>query len=512
MYLRANYAYYLYTLVPCLIDKSPIVLPVYIRLSDFQNIHDSSKIYYAIIIKIIEEIVSACRHLQSSDELARLHTGASTLCTLWSTDKEILSVLEKLRKLTADEYIEKVTNSFSATGSITASFLASCIDYESTNVCEIKRHETPSFQNIVDTCERLLRPFDGKLLILFDEVGSISKSFFKNLDSGDSFFETLMNQFRTLPYVRTKLAVYPHSYSDILKETRYGDVIELECDVTNNNTQYRNFMTKTVSLVERYIEKAAGIKCRAEEVFDISVENQILIEQLINASEGNMRRLVHLLDSSMSFSFSRCRGIDRVEVSDVLESLARQGAEMESLYQDVDKDFLGRLAKVCRSRSTYRFTFPNKSTLVNKYTNMSEEYNVINIKQAGSGRQSTVYSFDYAYCIYKDIPTHYVKDSEKIDKSRSSISGDPIKRIAQLSDELLIQSDMRGKIEGKIVFIGKDFQSGFVETAENESYFITMDSVIKSDKKDRFHIGEKVRFIPTKLNGTTLLAKEIEIL
>ena len=71
---------------------------------------------------------------------------------------------------------------------------------------------------------------------------------------------------------------------------------------------------------------------------------------------------------------------------------------------------------------------------------------------------------------------------------------------------------MRGKIEGKIVFIGKDFQSGFVETAENESYFITMDSVIKSDKKDRFHIGEKVRFIPTKLNGTTLLAKEIEIL
>ena len=149
---------------------------------------------------------------------------------------------------------------------------------------------------------------------------------------------------------------------------------------------------------------------------------------------------------------------------------------------------------------------------MNKYTNMSEEYNVINIKQAGSGRQSTVYSFDYAYCIYKDIPTHYVKDSEKIDKSRSSISGDPIKRIAQLSDELLIQSDMRGKIEGKIVFIGKDFQSGFVETAENESYFITMDSVIKSDKKDRFHIGEKVRFIPTKLNGTTLLAKEIEIL
>ena len=43
MFLRANYAYYLYTLVPCLMDGSPIILPVYIRLSDFQNSRDASK-------------------------------------------------------------------------------------------------------------------------------------------------------------------------------------------------------------------------------------------------------------------------------------------------------------------------------------------------------------------------------------------------------------------------------------------------------------------------------------
>ena len=45
MYLRANYAYYLYTLVPCLLDDSPIVLPVYIKLSDFQNVRDPEQIY-----------------------------------------------------------------------------------------------------------------------------------------------------------------------------------------------------------------------------------------------------------------------------------------------------------------------------------------------------------------------------------------------------------------------------------------------------------------------------------
>jgi hypothetical protein len=512
MYLRANYAYYLYTLVPCLLDSSPVVLPVYIRLSDFQNMHNSENIYYAIIVKIIEEIVSICKHLQSTDELYRLHTGACTICSLWSTDKELLQILEKLRKLTADEYIEKVSKSFTTEGSITASFVELCTNYESTDVCEMKRRDKPSFQNVVDTCQRLLSPFSGKLLILFDEVGSIDKNFFKNTDGGDSFFETLMNQLRTLPYVRTKLAVYPHSYSDILKETRYGDIIELECDVSNNNVQFQNFMVKTVSLIERYIEKSYGEKCHAEDVFKISREDQILIEQLINASEGNMRRLVHLLDSSMTYAYSRCHGTDRITVEDVLESLARQGAEMEGQYQDTDKEFLGRLAKVCRSRSTYKFTFPNKSTIVNKYTSLSEEYNVINIRQAGSGRQSTVYGFDYAYCIYKDIPTHYVKDSEKIDKSRSSVLGEPIKRVAQLSDEILIQSELRGKIEGRITYLDKESLNGFVEGSDNQSYFITTDAVIASGKKVRFHVGDRVRFIPSKLNNTTLTAREVEIL
>lgn len=512
MYFRANYAYYLYTLVPCLIESNPIVLPVYIKLSDFQNIHDPEKIYYSIIVKIMEEIVAVCRHLQSAEELARLHTGAKTLTGLWSTDHDFVQVLKKLEILTADEYVETVTNGFSANGSIASDFLKLCTDYENQTVNEIKRHKTPSFQDVVDTCDRLLSPFNGKLLLLFDEIGSISKTFFKHTDEGDSYFETLMNQLRTLSYVRTKLAVYPHSYSDILKETRYGDVVELECDVTNGDTQYTAFMTKTVSLIERYIEKSSGYKCNAEEVFDLSITNQLIIEQLINASEGNMRRLVHLLDSSMNIAYTRCHGNGRVTLDDVNESLRKQGEEMESQYPDADRDYLVSLAKVCRTRSTYRFTFPNKSTLIGKYTNMSAEYNVVNIRQIGSGRQGTVYSFDYAYCIYRDIPTHYVKDSEKIDKTRSNIHGEPIKRVAQLSDELLVQSNIRGKLEGKIVFLSEGNRIGFVETPDGSTYFITMDSVVSSDRKKQFSIGERVRFIPVKLNSDSEMAASVEIL
>ena len=225
-----------------------------------------------------------------------------------------------------------------------------------------------------------------------------------------------------------------------------------------------------------------------------------------------MRRLVHLLDFSMNIAYTYNQGKKRITLNNVLEALRKQGEEMENQYQDADKTFLTNLAKICRTRSTYNFTFPRKSSIVGKFTNMSEEYNVINVKQAGGGRQGTVYNFDYAYCIYKDIPTHYVKDSEKIDKTRSTLYGEPIKRVAQLSDELFAQLDVRGKIEGKITFLGKDKQSGFVSDDDGKSYFVSMDSVIATDRKAKFRVGDKLRFIPSKLNDDTFIAAEVEII
>ena len=45
MFLRANHAYYLYNLVPRIIEQTELILPVFIRLSDFQHIKEPSKIY-----------------------------------------------------------------------------------------------------------------------------------------------------------------------------------------------------------------------------------------------------------------------------------------------------------------------------------------------------------------------------------------------------------------------------------------------------------------------------------
>lgn len=188
---------------------------------------------------------------------------------------------------------------------------------------------------------------------------------------------------------------------------------------------------------------------------------------------------------------------------------------MESKYQDGDVDFLNRLVRVCRSRSTYRFSFPYKSNVLNRYTNRSAEYNIINICQAGTGRQGTVYSFDYAYCVYKDIPTHYIKGSEKLDKTRSNRTGESIKRVAQLSDEIMIQSDVRGKVEGSVVFLFGEGKSGSVRGNDGKEYILLTQFLIESDKKKPLHTGSKIRFLPSLIPGNENaipLCTDVEIL
>lgn len=178
MYLRANHAYYLYTLVPCLNADEEIVLPVYIKLSSFSNIQKPEDIYSAIIINIVEEIAGVCKHLQSSLELVKLHKGATSILGLWPTNKSISQVLGRLQKLTAEEYVTTVTDGIKGSAGASAQFVDVCVDYTKNVVQEVKRRDRPSFQCVVDACNKLVLPFNGKVLFLFDEVCSINKSFF----------------------------------------------------------------------------------------------------------------------------------------------------------------------------------------------------------------------------------------------------------------------------------------------------------------------------------------------
>lgn len=509
MYLRANHAFYLFSFVASLLNGDELILPIYIRLSDFQMIKDSTAIYDKIIMKILETMLEVCDSLKSASELEKLHKGYSSLTIMYPNyEKSLGEMATKLSMLSAKEYVESVSKELKSEGGLAGKFLNICSSYGNKKMTEIRYTKNLEFDEIVEAYNILLEPFNGKLLILFDEVDSLNKSFFRE-DNAAAPFESLMNQLRTLPFIHTKIAIYPNSPADILTETRYGDIIELEADVFSSD--YEVFLNKTLALIEKYLKRAVGKEIQAEELFDITKDNVRVLEQMIYASGGNMRRLVHLLDMAMNNAYKLNRGQDKVKETDVIVTLKEQARKIESLFSYSEIELLSDIAQVCKARATYRFTFPNRSVSLAKFTNKSEEYNVVNLVEIGSGRKSTTFEFDYAYCVYKDIPTHYIKGSERIDKTRSRKEGEKIRKVTRITDALIEQAVIPGKIEGIIQYLTADHTNGFVETEGGKSYFITKEWIIGDDQNKRMITGNKVRFVPVTYGGSDY-AREVELL
>lgn len=510
MYLRANHAYYLYTLVASIIDESSLVLPVYIRLSDFQHISDPIQIYNAFIVKIIEELSSIYISLQSATRLAQIHNGVMNLPqNIMITDSKLSSLFSELKKLTAQEYIQKIQKELGFEGKTKPQFFEASAYYKKTEAVEIKEKRTPGISDVQIAYEKLLKSSNGKIILLIDEAGSINKSFFKETDQ-PSMFEILMNQLRTCEFIRTKIAIYPQSYSDILTETRYGDVVNLQEDITDEQG-YLSFTNRAVSLIEKYISKAIDEPTNLNDIFDDNDKEDegYVLEQIINASSGNMRRFVQLLDLSMIEAFNENQGKGKANVNHALSALKQHALSMERLFNDLDKEFLSSLVTTCRSRATYKFQFPNKAPILWKFISKSSEYNILSILESGTGRRGTIYSFDYAFCVYNEIPTHYIKDTERIDKTRSRKRGNWIEKVTKISEELIKHASLPGKLEGDIIWINND--RGFLKGEDGNEYYWSRSNVIADDESKPIIHGKRVRFYPIKLEDV-FMARDIEII
>jgi hypothetical protein len=509
MFLRANYAYYLFNLVPRLIDDTEIILPVFIRLSDFHNIKEPDNIYKEIIIKIVEEISTVYLTLQNAKTMCNIHCGMKKLPRDVFFENKIEKTTKHLLKLGAEEYFSKISSELNFDGDFSHSFFKASAKFHKSQVEEIKHKKNPGIKDIVLAYETLLKDSGGKLLILIDEAGAVDRSFFKS-SSNDSFFEILMNQLRTADFIRTKIAVYPNSFSDILTETRYGDIIMLE-ERMDSNQSYLQFRQKVLSIIENYINvENERILIKASDIFNLNKSNyNDCLEQIINGSGGNYRRLIQLLDSSMNEAFIRDGGFSKIEIVDAHLALKKHCESYLSTFTDTEKEFINNISKACRNRGTFKFKFPNNAPLLYKYMTKSEEFNIVKISEAGSGRKGATYSFDYSYSLLQDIPTHHLIDTERIDRNRSLISGIWINRVANVTQEILAQTEIPGKLEGELSWY--QGQAGFIKSDDNVDYFFTKDNIISDDSNKKIWIGKRLRFYPS-LIGETKVAWEIEII
>ncbi|MGF6904602.1 hypothetical protein [Paraburkholderia sp. GAS348] len=508
MYLRANHAYYLFSLLPTLESGEPVILPVMIRLSDFQHLNTPQEIYRSIIIKVIEELTSIYEHLQNVKDLGRIHMGMKSLVADPAYMQKMGSALRKLVTLGSEEYVDKLTSEIGLKGGAKPGFFELSIDYKQTKFSEIKQKPNPGIKDIEECYRRLFDDSDAKILLLIDEAGALDKQFFKEAESA-SLFEVLMNQFRTANFIRTKIALYPHSYSDILTETRYGDVVKLEENIYDI-TSYKGLRRRTIEIIANYTGQEEETVA-ADEIFEIEAGNDFGdgVEQLIYASNGNLRRLIQLLDSAMSEAYAIHKGFGRVALDSCLLALQKNSSRQEEQYTVVDRDFLEVLSSVCKSRSTFRFQFPYMSPVLSKFTNRSQEFNVINVLELGSGRKGTTYAFDYSFCVSHDIPTHYLKNTEKIDRERSLKNGDWISRVSGISNDIIEQAKIPGKINGEIEYANG--KNAFVRGEDGKEYFTNVDYIIESDREKPLTTGKAIRFFPTSFDSSSI-AIAVEIL
>lgn len=434
MFLRANYASYIYSFVNCLMDGIPFILPVYINLSNLEMIQDPNLIYNNIIIDIVKNAIKSYEHLFSAEYLARLHTGMQALpYSMLMLNNNFQNALDDLKKLSADQYEEKFKKRKNAKGGLITKYLNISGELEKESEIVFETKPNPSIRDIDKIYNQLLEPFDGKLLILLDEVGSLDKTFFQG---NNSYFEKLMNQLRTISYVRTKIAVYPNQIEDKLNETRYGDVIQLQDNIRTDNG-YDKFESKVLLLIDNYISKyATDSIIQIQDIFEIEDSHYGPIEMLSNASDGNMRRLVHLLDLSMSYSYRLNHGKAKVNNDDAICAIKEDAASLEDQFTETERNDLSTLVNICKEREAYMFTCPYKSIKLVKYSKKSSEYNLIKIIENGAGRRGTVYSFDFAYCVLKDIPTHFLRGTKRLDKSRSRRSGEYIRTVTDISEDV----------------------------------------------------------------------------
>jgi len=511
MYLRANYAFYLYGIVPSLIDPdAEIILPVFIRLSDFQHLQEPSAIYRAIIIRIIEELTSIYLHFEDQKKLAEIHSGFKYLANEMYSAHKFASSMKQLAKLGSEEYIERVTNELGIKGGSKSKFLELSAEWKSSEFSEIKKKPNPGIKDIEDCYKNLLEGQVGNILLLIDEAGALDRNFFQN-NTGPSFFEILMNQFRTASFIRTKIAVYPNSYSDMLAETRYGDAVRLEENIYTARG-YQRYRSRVESLIDNYLnpESHKEVRYKAGDIFDLCKDLYgDSLEQILYASQGNMRRLIQLLDSSLNITFRESPDNLKVTKEYVLEALKEHAEGIESLFNTQEKEFLETIITVCKTRGAYKFKFPNMSPLLYKYTSKSREYNIVNIDELGTGRKGTIYSFDYAYAVLRDLPTHYIKGTEKQNKERSLSNGAWISRVSQISDELIEQAAFPGKIEGEIAFVHED--AGYIQCDAGNKYFFQESNIIESDRLKSPAVGKRVRFYPATFNDNRT-ACNVEIL
>lgn len=512
MLLKAIYAFYYSRMIVDIAEtKKAVVVPVYIKFSDLP--HGSEDLYKELILHIYKRILDTRFEIMNFLEDSNWFTKFKNWLQRF-TNSGIFFEDKRYSQLSAETVTERVNEIFKSAGAVGFNWLKQLkVAYETKYETEILKKPSPGILDIENLFESYFSSICKHLLLLIDEVDMLPTSAFSKSSSRNySVYETILNHLKNSQPILYKVAVYPGSESSKQVEgSRIGTRIKLGFNVKDREdfSAARDFFYR---ILKSYLSFCAKQDVDPKNFFHIEfsdspaqysrrikrVDKQDYgdaLEQLVFGSNGIVRRFIKLAGDSMFEVIKRKNSDFTVSKSDIFEAMKNFGKELIDRLQENERALLDLIAFFCIQKNVFRYRVPGSEEVFYKLHDRTKQDNVLYPipDQLASG-STNIFEFDYCYCLYRKIPTHFYLNAEKVSRSRSLVNGKWITTAADIPKNTI---NLDAKLDGEIKKYNHHGGWGFISYLENKDLFFhrinvipLRDKEIKQGAKVSFKIGK----------------------
>lgn len=255
------------------------------------------------------------------------------------------------------------------------------------------------------------------IVLLIDEIATAFPDRFFDEALYINWLEKIRN---SGPYF-TKMAIYPNDKSDVLAEERYGHIVNLSYDLTNE-IELSDFRKYAVELADKYLADYSTNKSNPVKLSDLIIHKAGLkfdaFEQLLFASGGSSRRLCTFLEKAVQ-DLGQKEMKKKLNKAATLKLIKHHAFTNLSSYNTDEKNIIEIIAQKCKRAKAFKFQMDDPNGFLESICSRKEELNIIRHVESISESKST-YEFTYAYCLHYDIPTHVDKKTNELSDIRNS--------------------------------------------------------------------------------------------
>jgi len=249
----------------------------------------------------------------------------------------------------------------------------------------------------------------GRFIFLIDNISSVGESFFNE----NTHFTDLLESFRKCKMFQYVISLIDSSKSDYFAKPNLKfftrNRITYDIESIEGLLDTRRFL---VELLYKFlnvpdINELIDIHSDIDEDYSNYQGSGDALEQLAYASKGVPRSaFLIILDALRKYrNYKGLRNIEPLQKSELLNAIKTYG-ELHLAVPDPYMAYSQELCNECKKVGVYRFNCNYENIILRNciisennepFLTCIEEFNKDNI---------STYAFHYAYCVYKDIPSH----------------------------------------------------------------------------------------------------------